>query len=256
MRSGCVTTPVDLRYKTKSFHSRRFERLLSKLWVIFRLRDHQSLIEIDLEANSSGFEDMNIVCLDLEGVLIPEIWIAFAEKTGIEALKRTTRDEPCYDTLMRYRLDILDKEGFKLSDIEEVIGTLDPLSGAKEFVDWVTSQTRLVILSDTFSQFAGPLMAKLGNPTLFCHDLVIDETGRIADYKLRLPDHKRKAVEAFRALNFDTIAAGDSYNDLSMIDCADEGLLFCPPDRLTKERPELPVARNHPQLQAIIAAKL
>lgn len=199
---------------------------------------------------------MNIVCLDLEGVLIPEIWIAFAEKTGIAALKRTTRDEPCYDTLMRYRLDILDKEGFKLADIEEVIGTLDPLPGAKEFVEWVTSQTRLVILSDTFSQFAGPLMAKLGNPTLFCHDLVIDETGRIADYKLRLPDHKRKAVEAFRALNFDTIAAGDSYNDLSMIDCADEGLLFCPPDRLTEERPELPVARNHAELQAIIAAKL
>lgn len=199
---------------------------------------------------------MNIVCLDLEGVLIPEIWIAFAEKTGIEALKRTTRDEPCYDTLMRYRLDILDKKGFKLADIEEVIGTLDPLPGAKEFVEWVTSQTRLVILSDTFSQFAGPLMAKLGNPTLFCHDLVIDETGRIADYKLRLPDHKRKAVQAFKALNFDTIAAGDSYNDLSMIDAADNGFLFCPPDRLTEERPELAVARDHKQLQAIIAAKL
>jgi phosphoserine/homoserine phosphotransferase len=209
-----------------------------------------------LQIDSRGLEGMNIVCLDLEGVLIPEIWIAFAEKTGIEALKRTTRDEPCYDTLMRYRLDILDKEGFKLADIEAVIGTLDPLPGAKEFVEWVTSQTRLVILSDTFSQFAGPLMAKLGNPTLFCHDLVIDETGRIADYKLRLPDHKRKAVEAFRALNFDTIAAGDSYNDLSMIDCADEGLLFCPPDRLTEERPELPVALNHAELQAIIAAKL
>ena len=147
---------------------------------------------------------MNIVCLDLEGVLIPEIWIAFAEKTGIEALKRTTRDEPDYDVLMRYRLDILDKEGFKLADIEEVIGTLDPLPGATEFVSWVTSQTRLVILSDTFSQFAGPLMAKLGNPTLFCHDLVIDDDGRIADYRLRLKDHKRKAVEAFKALNFDT----------------------------------------------------
>lgn len=199
---------------------------------------------------------MNIVCLDLEGVLIPEIWIAFAEKTGIEALKRTTRDEPCYDTLMRYRLDILDEKGFKLADIEDVIGTLDPLPGAKDFVRWVTSQTRLVILSDTFSQFAGPLMAKLGNPTLFCHDLVIDETGRIADYKLRLADHKRKAVEAFRALNFETIAAGDSYNDLSMIDTADHGLLFCPPERLTRERPELPVALDHAELQSIIAAKL
>ncbi len=229
---------------------------LSKLWRSFRPQDKQHRIEIDLQIDSRGLEGMNIVCLDLEGVLIPEIWIAFAEKTGIEALKRTTRDEPCYDTLMRYRLDILDKQGFKLADIEAVIGTLDPLPGAQEFVKWVTSQTRLVILSDTFSQFAGPLMAKLGNPTLFCHDLVIDETGRIADYKLRLPDHKRQAVEAFRALNFDTIAAGDSYNDLSMIDCADEGLLFCPPERLTEERPELPVARNHAELQAIIAAKL
>lgn len=199
---------------------------------------------------------MNIICLDLEGVLIPEIWIAFAEKTGIEALKRTTRDEPCYDTLMRYRLDILNKEGFKLSDIEEVIGTLDPLPGAREFVDWVTTETRLVILSDTFSQFAGPLMRKLGNPTLFCHDLVIDEKGRIADYRLRLKDHKRKAVEAFKELNFDTIAAGDSYNDLSMIDNADKGLLFCPPERLINERPDLDVAKNHKELRSIIESKL
>ena len=195
---------------------------------------------------------MNIVCLDLEGVLIPEIWIAFAEKTGVDALKRTTRDEPDYDTLMRYRLDILDKEGFKLADIQNVIGTLDPLPGAKEFVEWVTSETRLVILSDTFSQFAGPLMANLGNPTLFCHELVIDSDDRIADYKLRLKDHKRKAVEAFRTLHFDTIAAGDSYNDLSMIDSADKGILFCPPERLIKERPELPIAKNHAELKTMI----
>ena len=199
---------------------------------------------------------MNIVCLDLEGVLIPEIWIAFAEKPGLVSLKRTTREEPCYDTLMRYRLDILDKEGFKLADIEEVIGTLDPLPGAKEFVSWVTSQTRLVILSDTFSQFAGPLMAKLGNPTLFCHDLIIDETGRIADYKLRLADHKRKAVEAFKALNFDTFAAGDSYNDLTMIDTADNKCLFRPPQRLIDERPDLSVATTHEELQAIISKYL
>ena len=199
---------------------------------------------------------MNIVCLDLEGVLIPEIWIAFAKKTGIDALKRTTRDEPCYDTLMRYRLDILDKEGFKLTDIQEVIGTLDPLPGAKEFVKWVTSETRLVILSDTFSQFAGPLMAKLGNPTLFCHELVVDSDNRIADYKLRLQDHKRKAVEAFRLLNFNTVAAGDSYNDLTMIDSSDHGILFCPPERLVQERPDLPVARNHDELKSIITEKL
>ncbi|MGC6455490.1 MAG: bifunctional phosphoserine phosphatase/homoserine phosphotransferase ThrH [Coraliomargaritaceae bacterium] len=195
---------------------------------------------------------MNILCLDLEGVLIPEIWIAFAEKTGIEALKRTTRDEPCYDTLMRYRLDILDREGFKLADIEAVIDTLDPLPGAKDFVAWATSKTRLVILSDTFSQFAGPLMAKLGHPTLFCHDLVVEDDGRIADYRLRLPDHKRKAVAAFKALNFQTFAAGDSYNDLTMIDEADNRSLFRPPERLIIERPELPVANDHAELQSII----
>lgn len=207
---------------------------------------------IDSEPLSDGFRAMNIVCLDLEGVLIPEIWIAFAEKTGIEALRRTTRDEPDYDVLMRYRLDILDNEGFKLADIEAVIGTLDPLPGAVEFVKWVASQTRLVILSDTFRQFAGPLMAKLGYPTLFCHDLMIDENGRIADYRLRLKDHKRKAVEAFKALNFETFAAGDSYNDLSMIDVADARALFCPPERLTTERPELPVARSHGELRQLI----
>ena len=195
---------------------------------------------------------MNIVCLDLEGVLIPEIWIAFAQKTGIEALKRTTRDEPDYNILMRYRLDILDKEGFKLADIEDVICSLDPLPGAPEFVDWVRSQTRLVILSDTFRQFVGPLMAKLGHPTLFCHDLVVDNTGRIADYTLRLADHKLKAVEAFKALNFTTFAAGDSYNDLSMIDVADDRALYCPPERLITERPDLPVARDHRELRKII----
>ena len=199
---------------------------------------------------------MNIVCLDLEGVLIPEIWIAFAQKTGIEALKRTTRDEPDYNVLMRYRLDILDKEGFKLTDIEDVICSLDPLPGAPEFVDWLRSQTRLVILSDTFRQFVGPLMAKLGHPTLFCHDLVVDDTGRIADYTLRLADHKRKAVEAFKALNFTTFAAGDSYNDLSMIDVADDRALYCPPERLITERPDLPVARDHRELRKIIEGTL
>jgi len=199
---------------------------------------------------------MNIVCLDLEGVLIPEIWIAFAQKTGIEALRRTTRDEPDYDVLMRYRLDILDKEDFKLADIEEVIGTLDPLPGAVEFVEWVTSQTRLVILSDTFSQFAGPLMAKLGHPTLFCHELVVDGSGRIADYRLRLKDHKRRAVEAFEALNLDTFAAGDSYNDLSMIDRARNKCLFRPPQRLIDERPDLAVAEDHTELREIIEAVL
>ena len=195
---------------------------------------------------------MQIVCLDLEGVLIPEIWIAFAEKTGIEALKRTTRDEPDYDTLMRYRLDILNEHQLNLSDIESVIGTLDPLPGAVEFVDWVSSQTRLVILSDTFTQFAGPLMQKLGYPTLFCHELAVRDSGQITDYCLRMKDHKRKAVEAFKSLNFETFAAGDSYNDLSMIECADHKALFCPPDRLIEERPDLFVAKNHLELRAFI----
>lgn len=195
---------------------------------------------------------MQIICLDLEGVLIPEIWIAFAEKTGIEALKRTTRDEPDYDTLMRYRLDILNKHQLKLKDIEAVIGTLDPLPGAVEFVEWVSSQTRLVILSDTFTQFAGPLMAKLGHPTLFCHELAVSDSGQITDYCLRMKDHKRKAVEAFKSLNFETFAAGDSYNDLSMIECADHKALFCPPERLIKERPDLSVASNHLELRAFI----
>lgn len=199
---------------------------------------------------------MNIVCLDLEGVLIPEIWIAFAEATGVEALRRTTRDEPDYDALMRYRLEILDQEGFTLGHIRSVINTLDPLPGAREFVDWLKTRTRVVILSDTFSQFAGPLMDKLGNPTLFCHELQVDADGRIRDYKLRLSDHKRKAIEAFRGLHFETLAAGDSYNDLTMIDRADHGLLFRPPETLTAERPDLPVATDHGSLRSLIEATI
>lgn len=195
---------------------------------------------------------ISIVCLDLEGVLIPEIWIAFAEKTGIEALKRTTRDEPDYDTLMQYRLDILNEHNLKLKDIQEVIGALDPLPGAKEFVEWVTSKSRLVILSDTFTEFAGPLMAKLNYPTLFCHNLSVNNNGLIDDYCLRLKDHKRKAVEAFKALNFRTFAAGDSYNDLSMIEVAEHKALFCPPKQLIKERPDLEVALTHEALKSLI----
>ena len=193
-----------------------------------------------------------IICLDLEGVLIPEIWVTFAEKTGVEALKRTTRDEPNYDILMQYRLEILKENNLKLKDIQEVIGTLDPLPGAKEFVKWVTSKTRLIILSDTFTEFAGPLMAKLNYPTLFCHSLSIDDQGLIYDYCLRLKDHKRKAIEAFKALNFATFAAGDSYNDLSMIEVADHKALFCPPERLINERPELDVALTHIELKSLI----
>jgi len=199
---------------------------------------------------------MNIVCLDLEGVLIPEIWIAFAEKTGIEALKRTTRDEPDYDGLMRERLDILARHDFKLADIEHVVAELDPLPGAAEFVDWLKSRTQLIILSDTFTQFVGPLMAKLRHPTLFCHELVVDADGRIVDYNLRLRDHKRQAVHALRSLNFHTIASGDSYNDLTMIDAADSGILFNPPGNLRRERPDLASADNHGELKRAIEAVL
>lgn len=196
---------------------------------------------------------MNIVCLDLEGVLVPEIWIAFAEKTGINELKRTTRDEPDYDKLMNYRLKILNEKKLKLQDIQDVISTLDPLTGAQELVYWLKSKTRLVILSDTFSEFATPLMKKLSFPTLFCHDLVIDDNGMIKNYNLRTKDHKRKAIEAFKALSFNTFAAGDSYNDLSMIKAADHKALFCPPKSLTEEFPNLDVSWSHSELKEYIS---
>ncbi len=193
---------------------------------------------------------MNIVTLDLEGVLIPEIWIAFADAAGIPELRRTTRDEPDYDKLMRYRLDILAKRGVKLADIEAVISTLEPLDGAREFMQWLTSQTRAVILSDTFEQFARPLMAKLGNPTLFCHDLEIDANGFVSGYRLRISDQKRKTVEAFKALNFDVFSTGDSYNDLSMLRAADKAVMYRPTEKFAAENADLPVARNYDELKA------
>tara|TARA_B110000305_G_C19135522_1_gene490990 strand:- start:143 stop:745 length:603 start_codon:yes stop_codon:yes gene_type:complete len=199
---------------------------------------------------------MHFVCLDLEGVFIPEIWIAFAEKTGIKELRRTTRDEPDYNVLMRSRLEILDKHNLKLGQIQEVIDTLDPLPGAVEFIDWVQSQTRVVILSDTFEEFAKPLMAKLGNPTLFCHNLEVDSNDRIIDYKLRLTDHKRKAVEAFQGLNFKVCAIGDSYNDLSMLKAADKGIFITPPDSIVEENPEMSVAQNYNQLKELLIKEL
>ena len=193
---------------------------------------------------------MNIVTLDLEGVLIPEIWIAFAEASGIPELRRTTREEPDYDKLMRYRLDILSKRGIKLSDIQDVIATLEPLEGACDFMKWLTSQTRAIILSDTFEEFARPLMAKLGYPTLFCHDLVIDEQGFVADYKLRIDDQKRKTVEAFKALNFKVISTGDSYNDLSMLRSANYAVMYRPTQKFASENPDIPVAVNYEELKA------
>ena len=195
---------------------------------------------------------MQILCIDLEGVLVPEIWIAFAEETGVEKLKRTTRDEPDYETLMRYRLEILNQHGFTLSQIQEVIATLAPLPGAIQFVEKVRERGELIILSDTFTQFADPLIQQLGNPTLFCHELEVSADDKIIDYRLRIPDHKRETVESLQSLNFEVIAVGDSYNDISMLDAADHAILFRPPESLTSERTDLPIAREHDELFAKI----
>lgn len=198
----------------------------------------------------------SILCMDLEGVLVPEIWIGVAEKTGIPELRRTTRDEPDYDKLMRGRLEILDRHGIRIDAIHQVIGTLAPLPGAREFLDWARTVTQVVILSDTFAQFAQPLMRQLGWPTLFCHSLEIDPVGRVAAYHLRLPDQKRKAVEAFRGLAYRTVAVGDSYNDTSMLLAADQGILFKPSAKVVQDFPQLPVVGDHAALRARVEAFL
>jgi phosphoserine/homoserine phosphotransferase len=190
-----------------------------------------------------------VACLDLEGVLVPEIWINVAERTGIDALRRTTRDEPDYSVLMQQRLEILDEHGLGIAEIQDVIGTMQPLPGAADFLDWLRERYQLVILSDTFYQFAEPLMRQLSFPTLFCHNLEVNEQGRIVDFHLRLPDQKRRAVEAFHGLNLKVIAAGDSYNDTSMLLEADAGILFSPPDNVVAEFPQLPVTRDYRQLR-------
>ena len=196
---------------------------------------------------------MKLACLDLEGVLIPEIWINVAERTGIEALRRTTRDEPDYDLLMRSRLEILAEHGLRLPDIQEVIGSMRPLEGAAEFLDWLRERFQVVILSDTFYEFADPLMAQLGRPTLFCHRIETDVSGRVVDYHIRLEDQKRKAIEAFHQLNFQVIAAGDSYNDTSMLSEADAGILFRPPDNVIEDFPQFAVTRSFEELRAEFA---
>jgi len=195
-----------------------------------------------------------VACLDLEGVLVPEIWIGVAERTGIAALRRTTRDEPDYDRLMRGRLAILDEKGLKLRDIQEVIASLDPLPGALDFLGWLRERHQVLILSDTFYQFALPLMRKLGFPTLFANDLEIDAAGRIAGYRLRMPDQKRQSVERLRELNFRVIAAGDSYNDTSMLRAAHAGILFRPPANVAAEFPQFPVTREYAELQRAFEA--
>lgn len=198
---------------------------------------------------------MELACLDLEGVLIPEIWIAFAEETGIEELKATTRDIPDYDVLMKQRLRILDEHGLKLPQIQETISRLSPLPGAQAFVDWLRERFQLVILSDTFYEFAAPLMAQLGNPTLLCHKLEVDETGRITDYTLRQRDPKRQSVRAFQLLNYRVIAAGDSYNDTTMLAQAEQGILFHAPQNVIDEFPQYPAVHTYDDLKkAFLAA--
>lgn len=190
-----------------------------------------------------------VVCLDLEGVLVSEIWINVALKTGIDELKITTREMPDYDKLMRQRLDILDRHALRIGDIQDVIAKMGPLDGAMEFLAWLKERCQVIILSDTFYQFALPLMRQLGFPTLFCNQLEIDTSGRIMNYHMRMQDPKRYAVAAFKSLNFFTLAAGDSYNDTAMLGEADAGFFFCPPKQLPREFPQFPVTLSYQELQ-------
>ncbi len=199
---------------------------------------------------------MNLICSDLEGVFIPEIWINVAIKTGIEELKLTTRDISDYDVLMKRRIQILDENKLKINDIMEVIAGVDPLEGAIDFVEWLRSSYQLIIVSDTFEQFARPLMKKMGWPTIFCHTLTVDDNGRVTGYKLRQSDAKRKTVNALRSLDYRVVAFGDSYNDIGMLQAADQGILFSPPDNVVAEYPEFPVTRNYDELKKLILASV
>ena len=199
---------------------------------------------------------MNIVCLEMEGVLVPEIWIAFSKESGIEELKRTTRDEPDYDKLMRWRLGILKEHGMKLADVQAVIAKIDPLPGAKEFLDELRTLTQVIILSDTFSQFAQPLMEKLGWPTLFCNELVIDEDGMIADFRMRCEQSKLTTVKGLQSIGYDTIAAGDSFNDLDMILASKAGFLFRSTEAIKAQYPQLPAFEEYDEFLAAIKAAL
>ena len=200
--------------------------------------------------------DMNIVCLDLEGVLVPEIWVAFAEETGIPELKKTTRDEPDYDKLMKWRLGILKEHGLGLKEIQETIATIDPIPGAKEFLDELRKTTQVIIISDTFTQFAAPLMEKLGWPTIFCNSLEVAETGEITGFKMRCEQSKLTTVKALQSIGYDTIASGDSHNDLGMIQASKAGFLFRSTDAIKKEYPELPAYEEYSELLAAIKKAL
>jgi phosphoserine/homoserine phosphotransferase len=195
---------------------------------------------------------VQIVCLDLEGVLVPEIWIEFAERTGIPELRRTTRDEPDYDKLMKYRLNLLAQNQLGLPDIQKVIAEMGPMPGAREFVDSLRESYQVIILSDTFYEFAHPLMRQLGWPTLFCHSLEADHQGVLVNYHLRMPDQKREAVKRLKELNFKVVAAGDSYNDTAMLGEAHGGILFHPPENVIREFPQYPITLNYDELRAEI----
>ena len=199
---------------------------------------------------------MNIVCLDMEGVLVPEIWIAFAEETGIPELRRTTRDEPDYDKLMRYRINILREHGLGLNEIRETIGRIDPMEGAREFLDELRSLTQVIILSDTFEQFAAPLMKKLGMPTIFCKTLEVAPSGEIVGYKMRCAQSKLTTVRALRSIGYDTIAAGDSFNDLGMIQASKAGFLFRSTEKIRQDYPELPAFEAYNDLLGAIRTAL
>ena len=200
--------------------------------------------------------DMNIVCLDLEGVLVPEIWIAFAETSGIPELKRTTRDEPDYDKLMKWRLGILKEHGLGLKEIQETIAKIDPIPGAKEFLDELRSITQVIIISDTFSQFAGPLMKKLGYPTIFCNSLEVADNGEITGFKMRVENSKYTTVKALQSIGFQTIASGDSHNDLGMIQASKAGFLFKSTEQIKADHPEIPAFEEFDDLLAAIKAAL
>jgi phosphoserine / homoserine phosphotransferase len=193
---------------------------------------------------------MQVVCLDLEGVLVPEIWIEFSRRTGISAFARTTRDEPDYDKLMMFRLELLASHGLKLADIQRVIEGMGPMEGARAFLDGLRERYQVFILSDTFYEFADPLMHQLGRPTLLCHRLEVDAAGFVRGYKLRQPDQKRAAVNALHSLNYQVLAAGDSYNDTGMLQAADAGFFIHPPESITKQFPQFPVMRNYADLRA------
>ena len=199
---------------------------------------------------------MNIVCLDMEGVLVPEIWIAFAEASGIPELKRTTRDEPDYDKLMKWRIGILKEHGLGLKEIQETIEKIDPMEGAKEFLDELRSMTQVIIVSDTFTQFAQPLMKKLGWPTLFCNSLEVAPDGEITGFKMRIEQSKLSTVKALQSIGFDTIASGDSYNDLGMIQASKAGFLFKSTDKIKADYPNIPAYETYDELMAAIKAAL